>query len=100
MYESYVKNTLQCPEVPYLLVADNVEQACWGIVHKTGIYASANLIADDIKKLWQMFNRLSVEGSYTKDGPVVKSADVNWLVAKIMADTAGMDVIFYSIHDK
>ena len=88
-----MKDTLRSPDAPYLLMADGIEKACWDIVQKAGIYASHFLTDDDMKKLWQMFNRLCVDGSYTKDGPVATSADVNWLVVKIMADVGGMDAL-------
>ena len=90
-----MKDVLPSPDAPYLLMLDGIEQACWDMVQKAGIYASRFLADDDMEKLWQIFNRLSISGSYTKNGPVAKSHDVNWFVAKMVADIGGIYEILY-----
>jgi Ca2+-binding EF-hand superfamily protein len=84
-YKDYALNWLKAPSAPFNMVLDEIETACWGMCR--GIYESEALNTDDIERLWYMFNRLCVPGTYP---PTASVSDVDWfftMVAKNLNKT-------------
>jgi len=67
-------------------VIERIEQTCWDVVEEAEKYSSPNLVTEDVKKLWQIFNRVSLKGSYTESGPTTEPDEINWLMEKIAAN--------------
>ena len=99
LYKSYVENTIRAPGAPRHLLGEKIEQACWEIVEEEETYNSQHLVTEDVKKLWQIFNRVSLSGSYSEKGPMTDAEEINWLMEK-MAANLGEEKCVIAISDE
>lgn len=79
-YKDYVKNVLGLPEVPYAVLQEAIEAECWKICRPQYVSILKSLDQEDIRKLWQIFNRLALECVFP---PVLSKTECLWLMERI-----------------